>query len=117
MSKKEVETIPNFQIKNKFATIIFEGKSDLTYVDLDKACLIERGCIKLYADPTNRPNKGEKLNKAATVIYNEIYPPTNSKNEDFTRRLKEMCENNNVRLFQITILRRNILNIILKQSS
>ena len=63
-----LQNVPDFTIKNAFGSIQWNGKVDVSGIDLDKAVSIEYGKVTVYGDNySNKPPVGMKLNRAAWV--------------------------------------------------
>lgn len=66
-----LKNVPDFTIKNAFGSIQWNGKVDVSGVDLDKAISIEYGKVTVYGDNyPEKPPVGMKLNRAALITIN-----------------------------------------------
>ena len=67
MTKAELENVSDFVIENDHGRIRFLGTTDLTGVDLARVVTIKARSVDVYPDESDRPPRGEKLNKEAHV--------------------------------------------------
>jgi hypothetical protein len=73
MTLDELKNVYNFSIWNQHGKIEWKDKVDLTKLDLDKIVKIEPLLIELYGgEKIDLPAKGEKLNKPAKYILENI---------------------------------------------
>jgi len=71
MSESELRNIQNFSIYNDFVKLTFEGKTDLTGLDLDEIVVLGHRSVEVYPEngKISLPEPGRGLNKAATIEF------------------------------------------------
>jgi len=75
MTEDELAAVEEFQVMNEHAKAIWEGKTDVRYLDLDK--LVEFGpkSVEVYPNRVGLPELGKGLNKTAVIrFYNWAMP-------------------------------------------
>ena len=70
--------------------MVFDGETDVAYLDLDKLVHIEEKDVTLSADQRG----SAQLNKPATVYFENIYPEdkTMEGHEALIQSLQELCK-------------------------
>jgi len=74
LSFKDLRKVENFSIYNKYGKITFKGKTDITFLDLDKIIKITEMQVVLYPD-MELPPINEELNKPAIIEMYEYSIP------------------------------------------
>jgi len=75
-----------------FGEVRWLGETDVTGLDLDDIVSIEHGDVSVYRGQIERPEVGEKLNKPAVLVLEQILPPDGISAEDFAEELNRMLE-------------------------
>jgi hypothetical protein len=99
MSDKDLSTVANFVVfRPGIGQIKWEGNSDLRDLNLDDIVVIENKMISVYDDveESDKPPRGEELNKAAVVTLYQISPKTITADaiEKFETKLRKSCSKN-----------------------
>jgi hypothetical protein len=99
MSDDELAAVENFVIfRPSIGQIKWEGKTDLRDLNLDDLVVIENKMISVYdgLDESEKPPRGEKLNKRAVVTLYQISPKTitSAAIEKFEKKLRKSCIKN-----------------------
>ncbi len=71
MSENELRAIQHFSIYNEYVKLTFEGKTDLTGLDLDEIVVLGHRSVEVYPENCSipLPEAGRGLNKAATIEF------------------------------------------------
>lgn len=84
----------DLRVHNEHGSILFEGMTDLTKVDINEAVSLHHLNLDMY--PHGAPPKGQGLNKPATVKLYQMKPCKNDKSvapEKFEKMLKRSLSN------------------------
>lgn len=93
-----LQSVDNFTVgRRHFGEIVWDGKTDIQGLDLDKLVLIEHAKVEVYSDDQQKPPPGQELNKSCEVRLFNVFkvdsrtkrPTTDAKKiEEFRRRLQ-----------------------------
>jgi len=103
MSEAELKEIQDFTVENEFGKIVFEGKTDITGLNLDEIIDIRPKEIIVYPEDKFpiKPQVGEQLNKSATISLYKCFPNGDTseeyKMEKFIKRLERAARKQNAR--------------------
>jgi len=96
MSEDELRQVPEFTVSRpEVGAIHFHGVVDITGIDLYRVIRLEVGEVRVYPDPADKPDVGVGLNRPATVIMYQCWPPKplDAANEEKYRlKIKQMTE-------------------------
>lgn len=88
MSLRELQSVEGFKVWNEFGSVEFQGKTDLTDLDLADLITIDSKGVEVYDDTRhNKPEVGKKLNKPATIVLNNVKPRRNKSASAFEESL------------------------------
>ena len=88
MTLEELRAVPNFEVHHKFATVAFLGPTDLRGLNLDQALNIQHRMVEIYPEDSNKPAKGEGLNKPATITLKQFGLKPQDNNDKYISSLK-----------------------------
>ena len=91
MTEDQLQSVESFAIKNEFGKATFDGKTDITGLNLDELVNITYGGIDVYPESVKPPPLGQKLNKPAFLQFFNLKPPHDMDTELFIERLKGNC--------------------------
>ncbi len=89
MTESELKSIHNFTIQNQHGKILFFDETDVRGLDLDKIISIEPGQIEVYPEGTDKPPRGQGLNKTALVTFFNYGLKSKKNIPDFIKRFKQ----------------------------
>lgn len=97
MSEQELRQVSNFEIRHRYATISFLGKTDLRGVNIDEAIKIQHRVVEIYPDDVQKPQKGQGLNKPATITLKQFGLKQKNNNDKYISTLKaKLAEMNSI---------------------
>jgi len=96
MTIAQLGKVEELKVWNEHGSVEFLGQTDVVGVDLSDVITIKRGSVEVYDETRhglNYPAVGQKLNRPATIILNNIRPKRgqsgSEKEEQLRRCLKE----------------------------
>ena len=105
MDPADLAAVPNFTVsKAGVGSVSWEGAVDVRGADLDRVVLIEPKSVSVYTEEEEqgtKPSVGTKLNRAAVLTMEGVFPPENStaeSTEKFCRKVAKQTAKMNAEL-------------------
>ena len=96
MNEYELTKIENLFIENEHGQIMWEGKTDVRWINFDELVTIDKFSATVYPEHIEKlnmkPEIGKGLNKPAIIKLYNIYPPQKN-NESLNKRFEESLKN------------------------
>jgi hypothetical protein len=72
MTHEQCTQIQNFTVSNMYGRIMWEGRTDVTNVNLGRTVVIKKTCVNVYPEYRPKHDFGQKLNKPALVYLTKF---------------------------------------------
>ncbi|CAK0885368.1 unnamed protein product [Prorocentrum cordatum] len=104
LGPEELKRVPGLTISREgVGQIAFHGETDCSGVDFGRAVRLEVGEVCVYPDGSSKPPPGTGLNKAATIVMMQCWPPNGGgrsledagTREKYKQQIKKMTEEKN----------------------
>mmetsp|Transcript_23970 Transcript_23970/g.55337 ORF Transcript_23970/g.55337 Transcript_23970/m.55337 type:complete len:880 (-) Transcript_23970:91-2730(-) len=97
MDEDELRNVEDLSISREgVGSIQFHGVVDLVGLDLYSIVRLEVGEVRVYPDPSDKPDVGQGLNRAATVTMYQCWPPKTltdpADEEKYRMKIRQMTE-------------------------
>jgi hypothetical protein len=93
MTPEQLRRVQNFTIQNEWGRITFFDQTDITGLNLDKILIIDRANIEVYPAGTEKPARGQGLNRPAEVTFFNYGLKERRNLETFIERFKQKAAN------------------------
>lgn len=120
MTEKELRNVKDFAIYNDEVKVTFDGRTDITGLDLDEIVSLGHRSVEIYPESGRvpLPEVGKGLNKPATIeFYKWPMPKKYTGASTYEKKLKEWAESQNAELrfydadAQVTCIHVNNFNL------
>ncbi|BFU25148.1 nucleoporin autopeptidase, putative [Entamoeba histolytica HM-1:IMSS-B] len=96
MSIEQLKDVSSFEVSRPGYGKVMWSKVDLTNVNLDISIIIERGYCDVYPDGIQKPRFGEKLNKEATIVLENVVDTV----EEFRKLLPRLSKKVDIKSYE-----------------
>ncbi|EDR25118.1 hypothetical protein EDI_110700 [Entamoeba dispar SAW760] len=96
MSIEQLKNVSSFEVSRPGYGKVMWSNVDLTNVNLDISIIIERGYCDVYPDGIQKPRFGEKLNKEATIVLENVVDTL----EEFRKLLPRLSKKVDIKSYE-----------------